>query len=259
MTIPVVFVLTCVCIRAFFLSGKIMTCVPASHWVPAGRADTLGDGGKSWSHSGWSSSFTIYCMCGLVKSVWCVNKYNWLALSLSLFSKAILFFGGPSVSTVDELSCALLWAVVDEVSPLLLLPASDSWPATSLGIPCLTNTVGTASGFNLLLFFRPICSASIESTSKQSASKCSLHKTLVSVALHRSLVLWTCYSHFRLSSGSLGNLCMLILSLWVLEHPAATQRLPIVPQNLQVFAFVRCSAQKLDSVSRPRVLTLDVT
>ena len=57
------FVLTWVCICAFFLSGKIVTCVPASHWVEVGTADTLGDGGNSWSHSGWSSSFTIYCMC----------------------------------------------------------------------------------------------------------------------------------------------------------------------------------------------------
>ena len=47
---------------------------------------------------------------------------------------------------------------------------------------CLKNSVGRASGFNLFLFFRPICSASIESTSKQSASKWSLHQTNCSLA-----------------------------------------------------------------------------
>ena len=54
--------------------------------------------------------------------------------------------------------------------------SNSHWSATGpgsvacLGATCLTNSVGKASGFNLFLFFRPLCSASIESASKQSAS-----------------------------------------------------------------------------------------
>ena len=98
----------------------------------------------------------------------------------------------------------------------------------------LWKIVGIASALSRLLFDRPKLWARAASASKQSSVKCSLHSTECSVASQRSRVRLTCFTHFSRSTGSFGNLNKEILSLGVLEQPAATQRRTIFQERRSV-------------------------
>ena len=86
----------------------------------------------------------------------------------------------------------------------------------------------TASGFSFPGQFyaeAELCSYSISVPgSKQFSSKCSLQRTEFPMGFHFARVRCTCFIHFSLMLGSLGNLKILTRSLCVLEHAAATQR-----------------------------------
>ena len=85
------------------------------------------------------------------------------------------------------------------------------------------NFVGTAPGFNLLLFFIRNCEANTESPPNSHQQSAFYAKTSArSVAFQWARVLWTCFSHLHLRTPLLGKLSKFTRSLGVLEHPAAT-------------------------------------
>ena len=108
------------------------------------------------------------------------------------------------------------------------LPVAVAVP--SPGAAALMKIVGKTSALSLLRgLSRPRLDAIAESGSKQSSLKWSLHRTECSLGpFHSALVRCTCLIHCSRIAWSFGKRKRLTPSLYVLEHPAATQHLTML-------------------------------